>query len=132
MRRQATATFGIKSWDEKPWHEGEGGRKLTRATVVKTYSGALDGEGTIEYVMAYSSEKSAVFVGLERVEGRLDGHDGTFVMKDDGGFENGVAASSFVIVEDSGTGDLHGISGRASVAAVEADTQTITFDYELG
>lgn len=131
MGKQATATFGIKSWDEKPWHEGENGRKLTRATVVKTYSGDLAGEGKIEYVMAYASEASAVFVGFERIDGRLAGREGTFVMKDDGVFEEGVAASSFEIVEGSGTGDLDGIRGRASVDAVKADTQTITFEYDL-
>ena len=128
----ATATFGIKSWDETPWHEGKDGRKLTRATVVKTYSGDLEGEGTMAYVMAYSSEAAATFVGLERVEGRLAGRTGSFVMKDDGVFSDGVAASSFEIVEDTGTGDLHGITGRASVDAVKADTQTIKLEYELG
>jgi hypothetical protein len=131
MTIQANATFGIKSWDEKPWHEGDHGRKLTRATVVKTYSGDLNGEGTMEYVMNYSNEKAAIFVGLERVTGHLDGRHGTFVMKDDGVFENGVAASSFEIVEGSGTGELAGIRGRASVDAIKADTQTITVDYTL-
>lgn len=132
MGEQAKATFGIRSWDEQPWHEGENGRKLTRATVVKTYSGDLEGEGTMEYVMAYSSDASAVFVGLELVDGRLAGRAGTFIMKDDGVFDHGVAASSFEIVKDSGTGDLRGIRGRATVDAVEADTQTITLEYELG
>ena len=131
MPKQATARFGIKRWDEQPWHEGENGRKLTRATVVKPYSGDLEGEGTMEYVMAYSSEASAVYVGIERVEGRLDGRAGTFAMKDEGTFEDGVAASSFTIVEGSGTGELEGIRGRASVDAVKADTQTMTIEYDL-
>jgi hypothetical protein len=131
MKKHGAATFGIKSWDETPWHEGDDGRKLTRATVIKTYSGDLEGEGTMEYVMAYASGTSAIFVGIERVDGRLDGRTGTFVMKDAGTFEDGVAASSFEIVEGSGTGDLRGISGRASVDAVKADTQSMTLEYEL-
>ena len=132
MQDQATATFGIESWDEKAWHEGGDGHKLTRATVVKAYSGDLEGKGTMEYVMAYASEKSATFVGMELVVGRLAGQTGSFVMRDVGVFENGVAASSFEIVEGSGTADLAGIRGRASVAAVKADTQTMTLEYELG
>ncbi|HEV7604373.1 MAG TPA: DUF3224 domain-containing protein [Candidatus Limnocylindrales bacterium] len=132
MTERAKATFGIKSWDEAPWHDSRDGRKLTRATVVKTYSGDLEGEGTMQYVMAYASEASAIFVGIERVEGRLAGRSGAFAMKDEGTFEGGVAASSFEIVEGSGTGDLRGIRGRASVDAVKADTQTMTLEYELG
>jgi len=60
------ATFGIKSWNEAPWHDSRDGRKLTEATVVKTYSGDLEGEGTMHYVMAYASEASAIFVGVSR------------------------------------------------------------------
>jgi hypothetical protein len=131
MPKHATATFEIKSWDEKPWHEGDDGRKLTRATVVKTYSGDLDGEGTMEYVMAYASESSAIYVGIELVDGRLGGRAGTFAMKDAGTFEGGVAASTFEIIEGSGTRELAGITGRASVDATKADTQTMTLEYDL-
>lgn len=131
MSNQSTSTFGIKSWDEQSWHDGDDGRKLTRATVVKTYSGDLQGEGTMQYVMSYTTTGSARFVGMERVVGRLDGREGTFVMQDVGTFENGVAASSLEIVDGSGTDDLDGIRGRASVDAVKADTQTMTLEYEF-
>jgi len=32
------ARFAIKSWDEKPYSEGENLQKLTRASVVKTFT----------------------------------------------------------------------------------------------
>ena len=131
MSTHSTATFGIKAWDEKPWFEDDGGRKLTRATVIKTYSGDLDGEGTMEYVMTYSDEKTATYVGLERVVGRLGDREGSFVMKDVGTFKDGVAASAFEIVPGSGTGDLAGLSGNARVDAVHADTQEMSLDYDL-
>ena len=131
MATRVTPTFGIRAWDEQPWHEGENGRKLTRATVTKTYEGALQGEGTMEYVMAYADAARATFVGIERFEGSLDGRSGSFVMKDVGRFEDGVAASSFEILPGSGTGDLQGIRGSATVDAVKADTQTMTLDYDL-
>ena len=131
MATRVTPTFGIRAWDERPWHEGENGRKLTRATVTKTYEGALQGEGTMEYVMAYADTARATFVGIERFEGSLDGRSGSFVMKDVGRFEDGVAASWFEILPGSGTGDLQGIRGSATVDAVKADTQTMTLDYDL-
>lgn len=37
MSMHATAIFEIKTWDEKPYQEIEGGSKLTRASVTKTY-----------------------------------------------------------------------------------------------
>ena len=33
MSTHATAVFEIKTWDEKPYQEMEGGSKLTRASV---------------------------------------------------------------------------------------------------
>ena len=50
-----TATFGIDRWDEAPTWE-DGSRRITRATVVKRYEGALQATGTMEYVMAYAEE----------------------------------------------------------------------------
>lgn len=68
MSRQAVARFGIEAWDEQPWHEGPDGRKLTRATVTKMYTGDISGKGTMQYVMSYLDETSATFVGLERMK----------------------------------------------------------------
>ena len=53
------------------------------------------------------------------------------MFRDDGHFEDGVAVSTFVIVEGSGTGDLEGIRGTARVDATKADTQTMHLSYEL-
>jgi hypothetical protein len=131
MTKHATPTFGIEGWDEQPTWEGEDGRKHTRATVTKRYRGDLDATGVMEYVMAYAPDGTATFVGLERVDGTLGGRSGSFVLRDAGEFRDGVAASSFVIVDGSGTGDLAGIRGRASVDAIKADTQTMRLDYEV-
>ena len=48
MRKHAKATFGIKSWDEKPYNEMDGTPKLTRASVIKSYQGDITGEGKAE------------------------------------------------------------------------------------
>ena len=123
-------TFGIERWDEHPTWEGDD-RKITRATVVKRYRGPLEATGTMEYVMADAPDGAARYAGLERVEGTLEGRRGAFVFEDTGEFRDGVAASNFRIVDGSGTGDLAGISGTATVDAVHADTQTMTLDYAL-
>src|SRR5271166_6395877 len=50
MNAQAAGTFAVKSWQEKAFQELEEGGKLTRASVVKTYEGDLEGCGTLEYL----------------------------------------------------------------------------------
>jgi hypothetical protein len=48
MSERATATFRVKAWDESPYDEVDAGPKLTRATVAKSFSGDIEGEGTVE------------------------------------------------------------------------------------
>src|SRR5882672_12412550 len=73
MRKQAKATFGIKSWDEKPYDEIDGAPKVTRASVTKSYQGDIEGAGKVEYLMMYRTAASASFTGLERVTGSVGG-----------------------------------------------------------
>lgn len=98
MRTFASARFAINSWDEKPYSEGENVPKLTRANVTKSYTGDIDGEGQVEYLMMYRSDGSATFVGLERVVGRIAGKDGSFVLQRTGVFEDGQAKESYSVI----------------------------------
>lgn len=97
MRNVATSRFAIKSWDEKPYSEGQDLPKLTRAAVTKTFTGDIAGEGHVEYLMMYRSDGSATFVGLERVVGRVAGKAGSFVLQRTGVFENGVAKEAYFV-----------------------------------
>ena len=110
--KTAKSRFVIQSWDEKPYSEGDNLPKLTRASVTKTFTGDLEGEGQVEYLMMYRTDGSASFVGLERVVGRIGGKAGTFVLQRTGVFENGQAKEAYTVVPDSGTGDLRGLTGN--------------------
>jgi hypothetical protein len=125
----ATATFELKSWEEKPYDEIEGGPKLTRASITKSFKGDIQGEGTLEYLMVYRDDGMASFVGLERIVGRVGGRSGSFVLQHSGSFESGVAKATFFVVPGSGTGDLRGLRGEGSFASGHADSYPITFDY---
>jgi hypothetical protein len=61
MKKTAKARFAIKSWDEKPYGEGADQPKLTRASVAKTFTGDINGEGHVEYIMMYRSDGTASF-----------------------------------------------------------------------
>ncbi|HEY2378182.1 MAG TPA: DUF3224 domain-containing protein [Gemmatimonadaceae bacterium] len=131
MKKTANARFAIKSWDEKPYSEGEDQPKLTRASVVKTFSGDIEGEGRVEYLMMYRGDGTATFVGLERISGRIDGKSGSFVLHRVGVFEGGQAKESYSVVRDSATGELRGLVGEGRSTVGHATDYPFALDYEL-
>jgi hypothetical protein len=131
MRKQAKATFGIISWDEKPYSEKEGAPKLTRASVTKSYQGDIEGEGKVEYLMMYRSAGSASFMGLERVTGSIGGRSGSFVLQHTGTFEDGVAKVTLSVVPGSGTGDLRGMKGEGGFSVGHQPPYAMTLDYQF-
>ena len=131
MKQTANAKFAITSWDEKPVSEPEGQPKLTRATVMKTLSGDLEGEAQVEYLMMYRGDGSASFVGLERVTARLGNKSGSFVLQRLGVFENGQAKESYSVVADSATGELQGLRGEGSSAVGHGLEHPFSLEYEL-
>ena len=131
MKKTANARFAIKNWDEKPYGEGDGLPKLTRASVAKTFTGDIEGEGHVEYLMMYRSEKSATIVGLERVVGSIAGKTGSFVLHRTGVFENGVAKESYTVVSGSGTGELRNLRGEGETSVGHGMEHPMTLSYEL-
>ena len=131
MKQTANARFAIKSWDEKPYSEGQDLHKLTRATVSKTFTGDLEGEGQVEYLMMYRADGTAAFVGLERISGRLGGRSGTFVLQRTGVFEGGKASESYAVVPGSASGQLRGLRGGGTSAVGHGAEHPFTLDYEL-
>lgn len=131
MTKSANARFAIKRWDEKPYSEGQDQPRLTRASVTKTYTGDIEGEGQVEYLMMYRSDGSASFVGLERVVGRIGGKTGTFVLQRTGIFEHGQAKESYSVIPGSATGDLQGLLGDGSSAVGHGMEHPFPLSYEL-
>ena len=131
MSTHATGTFEVKTWDEKTYDEIGGGAKLTRASITKSFRGDIEGEGTLEYLMAYREDGSATFVGLERVMGRLGGRSGSFVLQHSGVFEGGTAKATWFVVQGSGTGDLRGLRGEGGFASGHQQHYPVTLDYDF-
>jgi hypothetical protein len=131
MRNSANARFAIKSWDEKPYNEGPDLPKLTKATVTKTYTGDITGEGRVDYLMMYRSDGTAAFVGLERVTAELGGKSGTFVLQRAGVFEGGVAKETYSVIPGSATSELRGLVGDGSSAVGHGMEHPFTLSYDL-
>src|SRR5262245_55776072 len=131
MKSRANARCAIKSWDEKPYSEGPNVPKLTRASVTKSYTGDIEGEGQVEYLMMYRSDGSATFVGLERVVGRVVGKSGSLVLQRTGVFENGQAKESYFVVPGSTTGELQGLQGEGESTVGHGTEHPFALNYEL-
>jgi hypothetical protein len=124
---KAGGGFTIKAWDEQPWAELDQAPKLTHARVTTAYDGDLDGEGTSELLMVYDQD-DATYAGYERCTGTLGGRSGSFVLRLDGGFEQGAASTRWTVVEGTGTGDLAGLEGDGGYVAKQGDPEVA---YEL-
>ena len=131
MTIEANCTFQITGWEEKTYQEIEGSAKLSNAKVTQSYSGAVEGSSSIEYLMCYSIHGTATFVGLERVSGTVDGKTGTFVLQHNGTFSDGKARSSWSIVPGSGTGDLASLRGNGSYVAGHGEPAQVSLQYSF-
>jgi hypothetical protein len=130
-------TYTVKKWDEKALVEISSETRMTKASVEYALAGEIEGKASVEYLMFYrhfdakdQHKASASYVGLIRFEGTLAGRPGSFVMKDDGTFENGSANSSLLVEEGSGTESLRGISGTGTYRANQ-DGYHIELDCKL-
>src|SRR5436305_12617685 len=102
MAAQATATFKIKSWDEDRYDDLGDGAALTRASVTQAFSGDIEGDGSVQWLMCYRPDKTADFVGLQRLPGKIGGRAGTAVPTTAGGFDGRGAGGERSVVPGSG------------------------------
>lgn len=130
MSSQIKCSFKIEKWDEIEFSKSENGPKLNKASVKQTYSGALEGSSTIEYLMATFRGDISTFIGIEEVIGELEGKSGSFLLQHNGTHEDGVAKSTFEIIPHSGTDELEGISGSGHYEASHEES-TFKLFYEF-
>ncbi len=132
MTAHVTGTFTVSGWDENTCEDLDGGGKLTKAHVTFGFDGGLAGEGRWEAVMCYRPDGTAAFAGFQRTTGKLDGREGSFVLRADGTFEGGEALTTWQVVEGSATGELQGLRGTGTAVSTGGPGGTFSFDYEIG
>jgi hypothetical protein len=126
MPDQIRAQFEVTSWDETPFDEGTGVAKLTEALVAKKYTGDIEGTSSTKWLMAYAPDKTATFVGLERIKGTVAGKHGSLVLQHVGSFQDGSADASLTVI--SGTNELEAVSGSGHFTANPAGSITLALD----
>jgi Protein of unknown function (DUF3224) len=96
---------------------------LGRFLLTKKFSGDLDARARGHMLSAGTPVKgSAGYVAIDQVTGSLDGRKGSFVLQHSGSMKRGVpalSALSIMVVPDSGTDELAGLTGTLSINIVE-------------
>ena len=126
---QVTGTFKVLGWEEMSYDAADL-PQLTHASVSEELQGGIEGEASIRYLLASHEDRTASFIGLARVVGRIGEREGTFVMQDVGTFRNGVAKGRWTILSGTSTGDLEGIRGEGSFDTTH-DQATYTLDVSF-
>jgi len=125
-------SFENTSWDEDTLEELDGGAKLTRASVTQDFTGDIEGDGAVQWLMAYRADGTAHFVGLQRVRATIAARTGTFVLETIGEFDGKIASWTATVVPGSGSRELGDLSGEGSFEAPMGSTAKFEMKLDVG
>ena len=129
---KAKGSFQITSFNEDTYEDRGSGAKLTHAWGDQAFSGDIEGEGQVHWLMSYRPDKTATYVGLQRIKGEIGGRKGSFIIEATGDFDGAASRGSWSVIPSSGTDDLKGITGTGTFEAPGGPKATYALDYELG
>jgi hypothetical protein len=87
-----------------------------RMTIDKEFHGDLSGSSQGQMLSAGTAiANSAGYVAIEKVTGTLQGKSGSFVLQHHATMNKGEASLSIIVVPDSGTEELTGITGKLDI-----------------
>lgn len=126
--QRATGTFEVKITPQDT-----GDETLGRMSIAKQIHGDLEATSKGEMLTAMTSVKgSAGYVAVERVDGKLGGRSGTFVLQHSGTMTRGAPQLVIRVVPDSGTGELAGLAGTMTIDIAADGKHSYVLEYTLG
>ena len=117
--KRATGSFEVSL---KPLSNAEVSAdvRLGRMLLTKKFNGDLSGSARGQMLSAMTAIKgSAGYVAIDHVTAELDGRRGSFLLQHSGAMNRGVPSLSIMVVPDSGTDELAGLSGTLSVNIID-------------
>lgn len=130
MNEHAKGTFEVKVVPQSEPEKGEGAT-LSRMSIDKQFHGDLEATSKGEMLSAMTGVKgSAGYVAIERVTGTLRGRSGSFVLQHNATMTRGTPQLNIIVVPDSGTGQLTGITGNMKINIVNGK-HYYDFEYTL-
>ena len=132
-KEAVTTMHAIGPFDVKVTpQEDAGDSLLNRMTLDKQYHGDLDGTGKGQMLTAGTEVKgSGAYVAIEKVTGTLKGHSGSFVLQHTGTMTQNAPHLAIVVVPDSGTGELKGLTGKMMINIAADGKHSYDFEYTL-
>jgi hypothetical protein len=127
--KRAKAVITVHSYEPVAYDEPIDGPKLAKIHVRESFSGDIEGEGTVEFLQAGNADGSASFVGIERVTGSIHGRKGSFLLLDSGTVEGNVVSGEWFVVPGSGTGQLVGLRGTGGFRANLGEGAQVHIDH---
>lgn len=125
--RHAAGTFQVQL-TRQPTAEDS---VIGRMTIDKQFLGDLEGTSRGEMLAAGTAVPgSAGYVAIERVTGTLHGRSGSFLLQHSGTMSRGTGELTIVVLPDSGTGELTGLTGRMNIIIADG-RHSYELDYEL-
>jgi Protein of unknown function (DUF3224) len=128
---KARGAFTVESAGEEPYEALDGGVRLTHAKGTQSFTGDLNGSGTVHWLMLYRTDKTAQFVGLQRISGTIGKRRGTVVLAAQGSHDGSGSTISLDVVPGSGSGDFEGMSGTGKLTNPGGKTGTYELDYSF-
>ena len=129
MTKHASGTFEVKLSPQQDDTAKEAG--LGRMTIDKTFLGDLAASSKGQMLAAMTEVKgSAGYVAIERVTGTLHGRKGSFVLQHNGIMDRNAPQLSVVVVPDSGTDELVGLTGKMVINIADGK-HSYEFEYSL-
>lgn len=116
---------------EDTYQELEGGGKLTRANGTQRFTGDIQAEGSVEWLMCYSPDGGARFVGMNRIVGTLGERTGSFVIEAVGLFDGKRSVGTWTVLPGTGVDDLSGLRGEGTFQASSGSEASYELDYQL-
>ncbi|WP_024877606.1 DUF3224 domain-containing protein [Saccharomonospora piscinae] len=125
--------YTMTGWDERVVAGGSEGPRYAHAHATFTYTGVIEGSSVCDYLLYYDERTGhggQRAPGFERVEGRVAGREGGFVIRHDVAYTDEGISDRFTVVPGSGTGELAGLSGSGTASSA-SEVVPYTFDYRL-
>jgi len=125
---RASGTFDLTKTMEPPYDDAAGA-VISRGIITKEFHGDLVGTSITHITQAMSERNgSAGYIAMERVIGALEGRSGTFVLQHNATMTRGAPYLNIIVVPDSGTGDLVGLTGSMNIIITDSK-HFYEFDY---
>jgi len=100
--------------------EISGDALLGRILLTKKFNGDLRASARGQMLSAGTATRgSAAYVAIDQVTGELDGRKGSFMLQHSASMNRGVPSLSIMVVPDSGTDELNGLTGTLSINIVD-------------